>query len=570
MLAINLVKENDMLFNITPIKHALIYWKFLNKSGYLEHFIYNKDLNEIIFDASVSQNIYCFKLMHPIAEGEYFYLSSLNQEPDEAQLNIIETYNTKALEYDYTNFLNFSKQPMILEYSTVECILADSLNIINDACLANDESDSDSDSEYAKYANHLNKTITEGHNIVPDILHNPTDSDDTYEPFNLNLKDDFIDDDEIDPKLIIKETIDRINVLRMRDKIDLRKEIGMTDIDRIMLIMNMVNKMDKVMSCCNYIQYTNNNAFELEIPLINFKMLPDITMYMKFNCLTFPYCSVAISFNTIFENNLGYIINYLVKNCINWLEMNDIQSEDISIGQYTYATERSNLPAQPCPDKISLPEVAMARRQNLPIINIVNQIHDIINQHGSIENYTSSEVELINALNIFSIHTRILPTNYDEFSEYFRIISINHPTQEAPLSDDISLALSNIYITDGALYCNKLMKNGKHTGIIKNSCVIPMMAQLLNDVDFENAFNADIDLINSMCDVLSLFITVVTMYPVLITPQLHQIIKKLTNDYYIYNKKEHETNNPRLQSIFNKLVLAYNVLNNLDNNVLYE
>lgn len=504
MLAIKLVKENDILFNISPIEHALIYWRFLNNEGYLEHFTYDKNDRCITFDAEVAKIIYCFKLICPTTDKEYFYLSSLNKNPDEIQLNIINEYNLAALEYNYDDFINYAKQDTVLKYSTTTCILAKSLNNINDACLENDESSSNSsldlssvDNEYTKYMNNLCKTVND--QIVPDILHQHED------------EDEFIDDDatlQTTLMLLAKSTSD----------IDLHKEIGLTNQNRVIQIMEIVNKIDKLLACCNYIQYINNDAFNLEIPLVNFATLPDITMYMKFDNLTFPYCTASVTFDVVFENNLNYIINYLIKNCINWIAPADI------------------------------------------LLSIIRQIHNIINKHGSIENYTNSEIALKNALNTLSIHSRILPADSEEFADYFQICHIQFPKIEAPISDDTLIITANKNITHDAILCGKLMEEGKHADLVKGSCILPIIIQLFtdndndNEFDFENVYAADDHITDSICGIIYMFKVVIKSYPTLINENIKNIISNVHNAYEIFNNKN---KNERLTIAFDDLFMNY-------------
>ena len=525
MLAIQLEREDNILFDITPIQHVLIYWKYLNKTAYLEHFKYNKESNQITFDAFVSNNIYCFSLTYPTAENEYCYLSSLNNKPDDIQIQIIEAYNAYAVAFDNTNFLNFAKQKNVLEYTTTGCILAQSFNHINDACLANDDPDSDSDpesdsesgpsSDYAKYMNCLNNN-TPGSTIIPDILRDP--SHDLF-----NTRDEFIDDYIIDSKIIIQTTLRHIETLRICNNINLCKEIGMTDIGRITQIMNMVNKIDRSLPCCNYIQYGSNIAFELEIPLINFKLLPDITMYMKFNSLTFPYSAASVTFDVVFEENLGYIINYLIKKCYNWSETH-LHSNDYE--------------------------------HEMPILSIIKQIHRIINNHGSIEPYTSDAIALINAVNELSVHTHITPINITEFSDYFKIIQIECAQSEAPISDETSEWNVAQNITNSAILCGKLMLDIKNKNIVtvsrvipnivKNSCIIPMMEQILSEIDITTIFDTEVDLANK-CEIINLFRIVINTYPTLLSKNIEIIISQML---ICYESCDNKTKNPKLKIEF--------------------
>lgn len=467
MLAINLVKENNILFEVKPIECILIYWKSIHNNIYIEHIKQCDDT--IMFDANINDEILCFKLTYPTNINDSFYLETMNSNLNDEIIKIIEAHNLEAHEFDYSDFLEAIKSNNFEEMNIKSYILINFLTNLN---------------------NKLAELVIESSSSTEEIT-----SVKEFDGININS--------ENDNKKIFISTQKYIDVLRKELDIDINIEVNMADSLRITKMLEEVEYADKVLLCCNYILYENENVFRLKIPLLNFdKIKEDVILYMNYDALTYPYCIVEISFNVIFENNLVFKINNNLKKIMDWTVN--------------------------------------------PLHKIINIIYETIDKNGKILKKSDEEINITNALNILSLYIN------------------NDVHTKSKLCDETNQMIQKYNIGVNCRKCNELIINNKHPYIIKNSYIIEFLKTFLYDISYDYLYNEEKNNITLtvIYEIYKLLSKLVKYYYELLDDKITEL---LNNQMELFNECDKKNNNETLTNYIENLFKEYKLKIDLKN-----
>lgn len=138
----------DPIFGVNAIEYLLVNWCIINSNVCLEHIKYNKELNEITFDSEVNEEIWCFSLKIPSETTSLFVLTSINAEPSNDMLKLIDDINQFIFNLNHMELFDFIKlfndYNYVSNYDVQNSTLTILLNDINDKiidCIYSDNED---------------------------------------------------------------------------------------------------------------------------------------------------------------------------------------------------------------------------------------------------------------------------------------------------------------------------------------------------------------------------------------------------------------------------------------------